>query len=67
MLSINTLGVNTREREKLFKLKDSVDTGKNGDELAMNQFRLEIRRKFPTIRGGRFWSSLTIAAMGKTT
>lgn len=38
--------LNTREGEKLFKLKDIVGTGTDGDKLVVNKFRLESGRCF---------------------
>lgn len=36
-------GVNTREGEQQFKLKDSIATRGNGYKWPMNKFRLQIR------------------------
>lgn len=42
-------------------MKDSVATRTNGHKLAVNKFRLEIKRKFLTIKGVR--NSLPIGVM----
>ncbi|CAM4556029.1 unnamed protein product [Caretta caretta] len=57
-------GINTREGEELFKLSTNVDTRINGYKLSTRKFRLEIRRRFPTIRGVKFWNSLPREAVG---
>ncbi|CAM5110189.1 unnamed protein product [Natator depressus] len=57
-------GINTREGEELFKLSTNVDTRTNGYKLATRKFRLEIRRRFLTIRGVKFWNSLPREAVG---
>lgn len=36
-------GVNTREREEQFKLKDNIGTRANGYKWPMNKFRLQIK------------------------
>ncbi|CAM5123271.1 unnamed protein product, partial [Eretmochelys imbricata] len=51
-------GINTGEGEELFKLSTIVDTRTNGYKLAIGKFRLEIRRRFLTIRRVKFWNSL---------
>lgn len=50
--------VNTRE--ELFKLKGNVGTRTNGNELAMNKFKMEIRRRFISIRTLKFSNHLPI-------
>lgn len=50
--------VNTRE--ELFKLKDNVGTRTNGNEQAVNKFKMEIRRRFVTTRTLKFSNSLPI-------
>lgn len=35
-------GINVKEEEELFKLKDNFGTGTNGYKLAMNKNRQEI-------------------------
>ncbi|CAM5107583.1 unnamed protein product [Eretmochelys imbricata] len=57
-------GINTGEGEELFKLGTNVDTRTNGYKLATRKFRLEIRRRFLTIRGVKFWNSLPREAGG---
>ncbi|CAM4671246.1 unnamed protein product [Caretta caretta] len=57
-------GINTGEGEELFKLSTSVDTRTNGYKLVIGKLRLEIRRRFLTIRGVKFWSSLPREAVG---
>ncbi|CAM4321681.1 unnamed protein product [Lepidochelys kempii] len=57
-------GINTREGEELFKLSTNVDTRTNGYKLATRKFRLEIRRRFLTIRGVKFWNSLPRDVVG---
>ncbi|CAM4513742.1 unnamed protein product [Caretta caretta] len=57
-------GINTREGEELFKLSTNVDTRTNGYKLATRKFRLEIRRRFLTIRGVKFWNSLPREVVG---
>ncbi|CAM5140517.1 unnamed protein product [Natator depressus] len=57
-------GINIGEGEELFKLSTSVDTRTNGYKLATRKFRLEIRRRFLTIRGVKFWNSLPREAVG---
>lgn len=42
---------NAREGEELFKVKDNVGIRTNEYNLAMNKFRLKIRKWFLTIRG----------------
>lgn len=59
-------GVNIREGEELFNLKDNTGTRSNGYKLVMNKFRLENGRRFPTIRRMTFWNSLSNrVVMGK--
>jgi len=41
---------NAREGEELFKVKDNVGIRTNECNLAMNKFRLKIRKWFLTIR-----------------
>lgn len=36
-------GVNTREREEQFKLKDNIGTRGNGYKWPMNKFKLQIK------------------------
>lgn len=36
-------GVNTREGEEQFKLKDNIGTRRDGDKRPMNKSRLQIR------------------------
>ncbi|CAM4508198.1 unnamed protein product [Lepidochelys olivacea] len=57
-------GINTREGEELFQLSTSVGTRRNGYKLAIRKFRLEIRPRFLTIRGVKFWNSLPREAVG---
>ncbi|CAM5112173.1 unnamed protein product [Natator depressus] len=57
-------GINTGEGEELFKLSTNVDTRTNGYKLATRKFRLEIRRRFLTIRGVKFWNCLPREAVG---
>ncbi|CAM4557273.1 unnamed protein product [Caretta caretta] len=57
-------GINTGEGEELFKLSTNVDTRTNGYKLATRKFRLDIRRRFLTIRGVKFWNSLLREAVG---
>ncbi|CAM4707266.1 unnamed protein product [Lepidochelys kempii] len=57
-------GINTGEGEELFKLSTNVDTKPNGYKLVIGKFRLEIRRRFLTIRGVKFWNSLPREAVG---
>ncbi|CAM5110902.1 unnamed protein product [Natator depressus] len=57
-------GINTRVGEELFKLSTDVDTRTNGYKLANGKFRLEIRRRFLTTRGVKFWNSLPREAVG---
>ncbi|CAM4680127.1 unnamed protein product [Lepidochelys kempii] len=57
-------GINTGEGEELFKLSTKVDTRTNGYKLATRKFRLEIRQRFLTIRGVKFWNSLPREAVG---
>lgn len=45
-------------------LKENVDTRTNGSKLAMNKFRLEIRRRFLILRGVRFWNSVLVGVEG---
>lgn len=55
-------GINTSESlGKLFKLKDNVGTRTNGYTLAMNKFKLKIRR---TSRGMRLWKSFPTGGKG---
>lgn len=54
--------VNTRDGEELFKLKDNIGTGTNGCKLAMNKFKLRIKRKFLIVRAVRFCNSFSIKA-----
>ncbi|CAM5120564.1 unnamed protein product [Natator depressus] len=56
--------INTGEGEELFKLSTNVDTRTNGYKLVIGKFRLEIRRRFLTIRGVKFWNSLPREAVG---
>uniref|UniRef100_A0A8C3F4S5 Reverse transcriptase domain-containing protein n=1 Tax=Chrysemys picta bellii TaxID=8478 RepID=A0A8C3F4S5_CHRPI len=51
-------GINTREGEELFQLSTKVDTRTKGYKLAVGKFRLEIGRRFLTIKGVKFWNSL---------
>ncbi|CAM4697246.1 unnamed protein product [Lepidochelys kempii] len=60
-------GINTTEGEELFKLSTSVDTRTNGYKLAIRTFRLEIRQRFLTVRGVKFWNSLPRGAVGPKT
>ncbi|CAM5174269.1 unnamed protein product [Natator depressus] len=55
-------GINTGE--ELFKLSTNVDTRTNGYKLVIGRFRLEIRQRFLTIRGVKFWNSLPREAVG---
>ncbi|CAM5164461.1 unnamed protein product [Natator depressus] len=57
-------GINTREGEEFFKLSTNVDTRTNGYKLVIGKFRLEVRRRFLTIRGVKFWNSLLREAVG---
>uniref|UniRef100_A0A452HYE6 Reverse transcriptase domain-containing protein n=1 Tax=Gopherus agassizii TaxID=38772 RepID=A0A452HYE6_9SAUR len=57
-------GINIREGEELFKLSTNVDTRTNGYKLDTRKFRLEIRRRFLTIRGVKFWNSLPRGVVG---
>uniref|UniRef100_A0A8C3F2F9 Reverse transcriptase domain-containing protein n=1 Tax=Chrysemys picta bellii TaxID=8478 RepID=A0A8C3F2F9_CHRPI len=57
-------GINTREGEELFQLSTNVDTRTNGYKLAVGKFRLEIRRRFLTIRGVKYWNSLPRETVG---
>uniref|UniRef100_K7F1X3 Reverse transcriptase domain-containing protein n=1 Tax=Pelodiscus sinensis TaxID=13735 RepID=K7F1X3_PELSI len=57
-------GINTREGEELFKLNTNVDTRTNEYKLAIRKFRLEIRQRFLTIRGVRFWNGLPREVVG---
>ncbi|CAM4522288.1 unnamed protein product [Lepidochelys olivacea] len=57
-------GINTRAGEELFKLSTNVDTRSNGYKLVIGKFRLEIRRRFLTIRGVNFCNSLPREAVG---
>ncbi|CAM4567481.1 unnamed protein product [Lepidochelys kempii] len=57
-------GINTGEGEELFKLSTNVDTRTNGYKLVIGKFRLEIRRRFLTIRGVKSWNSLPREAVG---
>lgn len=51
MLSLNlSVAANAREGEELFKVKDNVGIRTNECNLAMNKFRLKIRRRFLIIR-----------------
>lgn len=50
--------VNTRE--ELFKLKGNVGMRTNGNELAVNKFKMEIRRRFITTRTLKFSNNLPI-------
>lgn len=52
-----------KEREEVFQLQDSVGERRNGRQLAMNIFRLEIRRLL-TIRRRRFCDSQPRGAVG---
>ncbi|CAM5166439.1 unnamed protein product [Eretmochelys imbricata] len=56
-------GINTGEGEELFKLSTNVDTRTNRYKLAIGKFRLEIIRRFLTIRGVKFWNSLPRGAV----
>lgn len=61
MFSMNTpRRINTREGGDLFKLTDNISTRTNEYGLTMNKFSLEIRRRFLSIRGRRFWNNLLI-------
>lgn len=52
MLALNlSVEANAREEEELFKVKDNVGIRTNECNLAMNKFRLNIRKWFLTIRG----------------
>lgn len=44
-------GINVKEGEELFKLKDNVVTRANGYKLAMNKNRQKIREMWLTTRG----------------
>lgn len=44
----------TREGDELLKLKDKS----NGDKSGRDQWRLEMRGRFLTIRGRRFWNNI---------
>lgn len=46
-------GINVKEEEELFKLKDSVGTRANGYKLAMNKNRQKIGGECLTTRGTR--------------
>lgn len=49
-----------RGGEKLFKLKYTVGTRTNGCKLAMNKFRLKIRRICLALRGVSFWNCFLV-------
>lgn len=51
---------NTSEGEKLFKLKYTVGTRTSVCKLAMNKFRLKIRRIALALRGVNFWNSFPV-------
>lgn len=52
LLTLNlSAKANAREGEELFKVKDNVGLRTNKCNLAMNKFRLKIRKEFLTIRG----------------
>lgn len=47
LLALNlSAEANAREEEELFKVKDNVGIGTNECNLAMNKFRLKIRKWF---------------------
>lgn len=47
-------------REELFKLKGNVGTRTNEYELSMNKFKMEIRKRFISMRKLKFWNKLPI-------
>lgn len=55
---------NKREGEKLLKLKYTVGMRTNGCKLAMNKFRLEIRRFCLAPRGVKLWNSSPVERRG---
>uniref|UniRef100_A0A8C3T6J0 Family with sequence similarity 124 member B n=1 Tax=Chelydra serpentina TaxID=8475 RepID=A0A8C3T6J0_CHESE len=61
---LQVLGFLCVEGEELFQLSTNVDTRTNGYKLAIRKFRLEIRQRFLTIRGVKFWNSLPREAVG---
>lgn len=48
-MPINTAGLNAGEAERSGKLKDNVGTRTQRDQVALNKFRLEVRKTFLTI------------------
>lgn len=52
--------VNTREGAELFKPKDNIGTRTNGCKLAMNKFKLGIKRRFLIVTAVRFCSGFSI-------
>lgn len=53
---VNTVGLNACEAERSGKPKDNVGTRTQRDQVALNKFRLEIRKTFLTIWS---WHRLT--------
>lgn len=54
-MPINTSGLNAGEAERSCKLKDNVGRRTERYQVALNKFRLEIKRSFLTIW---FWHSI---------
>lgn len=49
-----------QEKQRLFKLEYNVGTRQKSTKVTMNIFRLEIRGRFLSIRGMRFWNIFLI-------
>uniref|UniRef100_A0A8C8VI47 C-type lectin domain-containing protein n=1 Tax=Pelusios castaneus TaxID=367368 RepID=A0A8C8VI47_9SAUR len=60
-------GINIREGEEFFEYSTNVDTRTNGYKLSIRKFRLEIRCRFLTIRGVKFWNNLPRGVVGAKT
>lgn len=58
-------GVNIQEGEELVKLKDTVGTRTDEHKLAVNKFRLEVRRFLSIRKTNGIWNSFQKSREGK--
>lgn len=61
------MGISSRKRKHLFKLKDNIGTRTNEYKLVMNKFRMEIGSRFPNNRTAMFCNCFPMRTVETTT
>lgn len=61
------MGISSRKRKHLFKLKDNIGTRTNEHKLVMNKFRIGIGSRFPNNRTAMFCNFFPVRTVETTT